>query len=91
MATVDAGTLVSNKQLKLPAESLKDNPFTVYIHVNTEGGIEVNADEGANFYAVVGAIEGARALMRCCVIDGYTHDRKQREQQENSNELENDN
>lgn len=44
-------------------------------------GVEVcGLDEGANFYAVVGAIEGARALMRCCVIDGYTHDRKQREQ-----------
>lgn len=52
---ITEATVVSNKQLKLPAESLKDNPFTVYIHINTEGGIEVNADEGANFYAVVGA------------------------------------
>lgn len=78
--------MVSNKHLKLPAESLKDNLFTVYIHINAEGGIEVNADEGANFYAVVGAIEGARALMRCCVIDGYTHDRKKREQAEESPE-----
>lgn len=77
--------MVSNKQIKLPADSLKDNPFTVYIRINSEGGIEVDADAGANFYAVVGAIEGARALMRCCVIDGYTHDRKQREQESEAN------
>lgn len=65
--------LVSNQQPKAAADSLKNRPFTVYIEVNTEGGIEVNADNNANFYSVIGAIEGARALMRCCVIDGYTH------------------
>lgn len=77
--------IVSNLNPKAAAESLSDKPFTVYIHVNTEGGIEINADSDAKFYSVIGAIEGARALMRCCVIDGYNEDKKRRLQESESN------
>lgn len=73
--------IVSNDNPKAAAESLSDKPFTVYINVNAEGGIEVNADSDAKFYSVIGAIEGARALMRCCVIDGYNEDKKRRLQE----------
>ena len=76
--------IVRNEEPKATAQSLSQEPFTVYIHVNAEGGIEINADAHANFYATIGAIEGARALMRCCVIDGYSASRKQK-QQENAN------
>ena len=79
--TSDEKLIVSNSDPKVAAESLPDTPFTVYIYVNAESGIEINADSGANFYAVIGAVEGARALLRCCVIDGYSHDKKKREQE----------
>lgn len=78
-------SIVGNDHPKAAADSLSDKPFTVYINVNAEGGIEVNADSDAKFYSVIGAIEGARALMRCCVIDGYNEDKKRRLQESEPN------
>lgn len=74
-------TIVSNSEPKAAVESLTDIPFTVHIHVNADGGIEINADLHAKFYSVIGAVEGARALLRCCVIDGYNEDKKRRQQE----------
>lgn len=48
----------------------KTSDFRVVIEVSSRG-LDVQVSGDANFYAVIGAVESARALLRLAVIDGW--------------------